>query len=116
MPSIRTSRQVEFIGCEILFSLPEWAGEDRFEYTQAHYFGPGHAWAGSYDRTTMHNRLDDALFAETGYSELCLDPQGLWVKYEIAITGDILGNMQRKRVELERVLAHWRDWQPDEGD
>ena len=114
MATTKQRCEVECTSATVTFSLPDWTADDRFEYTKVHYFSQGHAWAGSYDRTTSHNRLDDALFKETQYEELCLHPNGQWVTYDISLRGNVYDNIRQKQEEVQRVLDQWRDWQPEE--
>ena len=105
--------EIKCLSISVTFSLPNWTADERFEFTKNHYFDAGHAWAGSYDRTTLHNRLDDALFSETQYEELCLDPNAQWIKYDISLKGNVYENIRTQQEKIQRVLDRWRDWEPE---
>lgn len=47
----------------VVFDLPKWVTDERYEYEKRFYYGPYHAWAGSYDRTEIgFNVVQDAIF------------------------------------------------------
>jgi hypothetical protein len=108
----RLTEEVSYSSCVVSYSLPQWASDDRFEYQQVHRYPKGHAYAGSYDRTTNHNRLDDALFA-LGTKETCLHPMGQWASFEIeGSPTQIPGLIAEKERVLRACLAKWKDDQP----
>lgn len=108
--------EVEYSECRVTFTLPQWVAEDRFEYRKVHHFPKGHAYAGSYDRETLHNRVDDALFT-LGYDELCLHPMGQWVSFKLdGPPARLPGQIAEAERRLRACLAKWKDDQPEKEE
>jgi len=108
--------EAAYLGCEITLSLPTWTKEDRFEYQRVHRFPTGHAYAGSYERTTSHNLLDEALF-EIGTKSSCLDPMAQWVTFELeGPPARLPGQIAEKQRLLQECLAKWKDYQPEKEE
>jgi len=48
----------------VVFDLPAWVTDERYDYERIFYFNQYHAWAGTYDRTDYGlNVVQDALHA-----------------------------------------------------
>ncbi len=66
---------------EITFTLPEWAGDERFEEEIPVLYGSGHAYEGQVERYKTENYFLDGLHVIKGVTETCLDMQK-WVTVE----------------------------------
>jgi len=66
---------------ELTFTLPEWAGDARFEKEVKTYYDSGHVWAGQVKGYRDENPMLDGLFALEGVKEVCLNMQN-WVTVE----------------------------------
>jgi len=87
----------------ITFSLPDWVG--RYDYTRRTYYDNSHQWKGQVKDDLLANEVCDILFKEMDYNEICLHPQGRWVKFEIdPKTNSVVAEAARLQYNLQEVL------------
>ena len=97
------------LSVSVQFDLPDWCADERFEVDRVIYFPPGHAWAGSYDRTERLNRMSDALFRLKGMKETCLFPGSCWCVVEFEFSTHLQRDIIDMRDKLHRMLSRYKE-------
>lgn len=86
---------------EVIFELPEWAGDERFENEVPICYESGHAYEGQVKGYRNENALVDSLFKIKGVKEVCLNMQK-WVTVEF---GYDLVSLQQKVAVFQESLS-----------
>ena len=100
---------IELVETVVTLSLPLWVGDEMFDYLVTHYYPEGHIWAGSYDRTTNHSRIDDAIFKEIKYQSLSLSSLGGTAAISVALEDD--ETIEDVKLQLVSILKpYYEEW------
>lgn len=93
----------EILNIKVVFDLPDWVSDERYEYNKIHYYGQYHAWAGSYDRTESgFNVVQDEIHKLERVTETCFWPGSCWL---VAEFGGNLTLLTAEVAEFQRDLA-----------
>jgi len=97
---------------EVIYSLPEWTCDERFNYEKRRIIPKGHRYAGQVDWNNIEygNTLHNAFWKRFKPDEMCTMAEGPWAR--IIITGR-RANIPKKIVQveskIERFLHRYRE-------